>query len=115
MVAQGLAPERPPWQGRGEAQGRGADVEGFSAGKFVRRSGQADDSTMLPRQTRVTSQVEFVRALLARKTVYIRTPNADWVSRPLLAAASGAGFVEQDSPRGARLFVHRKRARRARA
>jgi hypothetical protein len=67
---------------------------------------------MLQRQTRVANQAEFVRALLAKKTVFIRTPtNASWVDRPLVAAASGAGFDEREGARGARLFVHRKRAR----
>jgi hypothetical protein len=77
----------------------------------VRGPFQADDSTMLQRQTRVANQAEFVRALLAKKTVFIRTPNAAWVDRPLVAAASGAGFDEHEGTRGARLFVHRKRAR----
>jgi hypothetical protein len=66
---------------------------------------------MLSRKARAASKAEFVRALLARKTVSIRTPNADWVDLPLLAAATTAGFVERESPPGARLFVHRKRAR----
>jgi hypothetical protein len=65
---------------------------------------------MLQRQARAASKVEFVRALLARKTVSIRTPNAPWVDLPLLAAASTAGFVEHRGGRG-RLFVHRKRGR----
>jgi hypothetical protein len=66
---------------------------------------------MLQRQVRVASKAAFVRALLARKIVCIRSPDADWVDRPLLAAATGAGFVEHAGARGARLFVHRKRAR----
>ena len=67
---------------------------------------------MLQRQVRVASKMAFIRALLARKIVAIRSPNASWVDRPLLAAASGAGFVEQTNTGRTRLFVHRKRARR---
>jgi hypothetical protein len=67
---------------------------------------------MLQRQARAASKAEFVRALLARKTVSIRTPNAPWVDLPLLAAASTAGFVEhRGGARGVRLFVHRKRGK----
>jgi hypothetical protein len=67
---------------------------------------------MLQRQVRVASKAAFVQALLARKVVSIRSPYANWVDRPLLAAASGAGFDEHEGTPRTRLFVHRKRARR---
>jgi hypothetical protein len=67
---------------------------------------------MLQRQVRVASKKAFVQALLARKIVAIRSPHAEWVDRPLLAAASGAGFIEREGTPRSRLFVHRKRSRR---